>query len=102
MHLYIEKLKDFISVHPVRYGDEIGSLLELLTHWYLEANPIESAVIHYQFNELNYVLTRLTIPENDRVFDLTCSLCMEHARRAFSEGLDTGIRLALGVFDHRT
>lgn len=95
MNPYIKILKVYLAERPIRYGyDGVDSLLELLCYCYREKNPIENAVIHYQFKMLNDTLSKLMIRENDRVIDLTVQLCTEFTNRAFSEGLRTGILLS--------
>lgn len=94
MNPNIENLKSYLETRPVKSEyEDVDSLLELLYYYYTEENPIENAVIRYQFMEQDKVLNRLTVEENDLFFRITCDLCTEHARRAFVEGLRVGGRL---------
>ena len=69
MNRYIESLKSFLAEQSPCYSyDDADSLLEVLYYCYASTNPVDNAVIHFQFKELNDVLCRLTRKEIDSVF----------------------------------
>lgn len=95
-------MKDYLAERPIQYGyDSAESLLELLCYCYMEKNPIENAVIHYQFKVLDDALSKLTLQENDKMMDTVVRLCFEYSKRAFSEGLRTGIQLTAELAEYR-
>ena len=90
----IEKLKDYLNEQPVDavYNDA-ASLLELLCYIYAKDSPVDSAVIHYQYQQINCITKRLTLEENNEIFSLTVDMCDAYIRRAFMDGLKTGFHL---------
>jgi len=94
MNSYVEKLKSYLLEQTPDYGySDASSLLEMLYYYYTTANPINSESIRDHFKGLDHILTPLSWEENNAVFDLTCTLCAEHERRAFLEGIHVGVRL---------
>ncbi len=94
MNRYIKKLKSFLAEQTPSFEfDDANSILEMLYYYYASANPIDNAAIRCQYKELNDILCRLSLAENDAVFSLTCDLCIAHERQAFLDGICVGIRL---------
>lgn len=94
MNRYIESLKSFLTQQSPGFGyDDANSILEMLYYYYTVANPVDNALIRCQFKELDGILSRLSVAENDEVFSLTSALCMAHERQAFLEGIHVGMRL---------
>lgn len=101
MNKYIEKLNQFLEQQVPDYGfDDVQSLLEMLYYYYTQANPIDTAVIHCQLKELDDILSKLSLAENNTVFLLTCDVCAEHERKAFLEGIHVGLRLFIELNAH--
>jgi len=100
MDKYVQRLKWYVMNLPEHYRyDDAGSLLDMLCYFYIENNPIEGAVIRCKFADLDEILSKLTLRENDEVFRLVCDLCTEHERRAFQDGIRLGIRLICELTD---
>lgn len=94
MNRYIEKLKSFLAEQSPNFGyDDASSILEMLYYYYTEENSPDSAVIRCQFQALDSVLSKLSWAESERVFSLAVELCVSHARLAFTEGVQIGMRL---------
>lgn len=94
MNYYIEKLKTFLAEQPPHYGyTDANSILEMLYCYYSEENPIDNAIIRCRFKELDNILCRLPLTDNDAVFSLTCKLCSSYEQQAFLEGIQVGMRL---------
>lgn len=94
MNHCIEKLKDFLAEQTPKFAfDDGGSILDMLYYYYADSNPVDNAVIRCQFSELDKVLSKLSLEDCDRVFLLAVELCVSHARQAFSEGVQVGMRL---------
>lgn len=92
MNHYIKKIVPFLAEESIDGKD----LQALLYDCYRELHPRDNAVVKKAFGELNTVLEQLTLQEQDRVWDLTCSLCFESEQQAFLEGLRVGIQLSFG------
>lgn len=94
MNRYIENLKSFLAEQTPNYiYDDANSILELLCYCYMDSNPVDSAVIRYQFMEMDSILNRLSLAENDAIFSLVCNLCIAHERQAFRDGIQVGMQL---------
>lgn len=94
MNRYIKILKSFLAEKTPYFGcDDANSILEMLYYFYIEENPIDSAVIRCQFKKLDDVLSKLSLVDNDRVFSLAVDLCDSHTKKAFLEGVHIGMRL---------
>lgn len=92
MNYYMKKIIPFLSEESIDGKD----LQALLYDCYRELHPRDNAVVREAFAELNTVLEQLTLQEQDRVWDLACSLCFESEQQAFLEGLRVGIQLSFG------
>lgn len=88
----MKKIIPFLSEESIDGKD----LQALLYDCYRELHPRDNAVVREAFAELNTVLEQLTLQEQDRVWDLACSLCFESEQQAFLEGLRVGIQLSFG------
>ena len=94
MNRYIQKLNEFLAEQaPCFPYDDANSILEMLCYYYTDANPVDSAVIRCQFRDLDHVLSKLTITDNEQIFSSTVDLCISHARQAFINGIIVGMRL---------
>lgn len=94
MNRYIENLKSFLAQRSPDYGyEDANSLLEMLYYYYTANNPVDNAQIRCQFRDLDEILSKLTLAENDKVFLLASQLCIAHERQAFLEGIHVGLRL---------
>ena len=94
MNLYMEALKAYLSrPEDTASGVSVG---KALYGCYRELHPRDGAEISGRFRQLDQVLSRLTLREYDKVWDLTCGLCCEHEEAAFLEGIRVGISLTMG------
>lgn len=94
MNRYIENLKSFLAEQTPCFGyDDANSILEMLYYYYSVANPVDSALIRCQLKELNDILCRLPLSENEAVFSVTGDLCAAYERQAFLDGIHVGMRL---------
>ena len=94
MNPYIQKLAQYLESLPAKSPDrEAGSMLELLCYIYTVENPVSSAAIRYQFQELDTVLGKLSLEDNNALFWQVCELCEEHAKLGFLSGLRVGSAL---------
>lgn len=94
MNRIIDNLKSFLSDQPPNFPfDDGNSILEVLCYYYCASNSVDNALIRCQFKELNDILCKLTLAENDAVFALTSDLCTSHMRQAFLDGIRVGLHL---------
>lgn len=96
MKEYIEKLKAHISAHPPEL-DDADSVLALLYEVYNAINTIDDDRIKADFNALYQAMNGMELKEMDRIIDPVCTLCRDHERAGFVEGIKVGIRLAISA-----
>ena len=101
MNTYIKYLREYLTDKHPNYGySDANSLLDMLFYAYTLDNPIYNETIKARFEELDHILSRLTLDDNNSVFMLTADLCAEHAKLAFLSGVHTGARLFIELSDN--
>lgn len=96
MNPYIKELNDYLTKHTPEYGyKDVDSLLEMLYMVYAEFNPFNSEKQRSQFEILWDQFPDLTPKDQGIIFDIIDSICIEHERLAFLEGVRTGARLEM-------
>ena len=69
-------------------------MLTMLYECYSDSNRMDDDRIRADFRELYAQMNGMTIQEMDRVIYLVCSLCRDHQRVGFTEGVKIGLLLA--------
>ena len=88
------RIHEYLDTHPIRnYDGTIDSLLNILCAIYIESNPIENDVIRTAFDKADSILSKLSLEDNNCVFNLVLGLCMEYEQNAFAHGVSVGIHL---------
>ena len=75
------------------YGSDANSILEMLFTYYHECNNTDTDAVMAAFEDLYQRLHDIPLREMDRIVDAVCTLCREHERAGFTEGVKVGIRL---------
>ena len=92
-------LKAYIEAHPFDPGDSDGeTVLDQLYQVYQESHESDPPDIRDRFRELDNLLGHLSLEDNKTVFNLCCSLCTAYEHKAFLDGLQYGVHLALELF----
>ena len=100
MKSFYEALKNHIEANPPNYGDsDIQSILEMLWNTYCQHNQLDSEHIKEGFTELYRHMKHLPLSDVDGVIDIVCSLCWEHEKAGFVEGVKVGIHLGQELTD---
>ena len=100
MNNYINALKSYLTGQEKTIDrDDPRSVLDLLFYIYISEKPLQSAVIRRRFQQIAQVIGHLSLEDNDKISDLVCDLCAEHARRAFLEGIRVGFSLNTELFE---
>lgn len=89
---YIQALKEYVLSHEPNVGDG-ESILTLLYEVYSEVNRMDDDQIQTDFNALYTAMNGMTLKEMDRVIYPVCTLCRDHEKAGFIEGIKVGIRL---------
>lgn len=94
MNPYIQYLQEYLKEKHIEYGySDAKNLLEKLYYAYTLSNPIDNEKIRYQFDNLDKILSRLTLRDNNQIFEITSELCEEHSHLAFLAGIHAGFLL---------
>ena len=103
MKSFYETLKNHIESYPLNYGDsDIQSILEMIWNTYCQHNQLDSARIKDGCADLYRHMKEVAIPDMDGVIDTVCTLCWEHEKAGFVEGVKVGIRLEQELSDENT
>jgi hypothetical protein len=89
---YFEKLRTYIAENPPDFGDG-ESVLTMLYEAYAESNRMDYGTIKEDFNELYRQMNGMDLREMDKIIYPVCTLCRDHQRSGFLEGVKVGIRL---------
>ena len=92
MKTYFEKLRTYIAENPPDFNDG-ESVLTLLYEAYAESNKMDDGTIKEDFNELYRLMNGMELREMDQIIYPVCTLCRDHQRSGFVEGIKVGIRL---------
>ena len=94
MENYIQSLRNHIAANPPDFGDgDARSILEMLFCHYSEFNRFDTEAIKEGFDELYSRMDALHLRDIDQIIDIVCSLCSEHEKAGFAEGVKVGMRL---------
>lgn len=89
---YIQALKEYVLSHEPNVGDG-ESILTLLYEAYSEVNRMDDDQIKADFNALYQAMNGMTLKEMDWVIYPVCTLCRDHEKAGFVEGVKVGIKL---------
>lgn len=92
MKQFLETLKAHIEQHPPHYGDG-KSVLSMLYECHSENHPYDNEQIKADFNELYQQMNGMPLREMDKIIYTVCTLCRDHERAGFIEGIKIGIHL---------
>ena len=92
MKAYYEKLRTYIAENPPDFGDG-ESVLTLLYEAYADSNKMDAGTIKEDFNELYRQMNGMQLRDMDMIIYPVCTLCRDHQRSGFVEGVKVGIRL---------
>ena len=91
MEKLIAQLRRYMVDHPPNYGDgDCHSILDMLYYRYSEYNRLDNDKIKASFADLYQQMHGMSLREMDRIIDVVCTLCREHEKAGFTEGIKTG------------
>ena len=91
---FITRLKAYVEATIPRENLSPESLLEMLFNVYTEFNGFDNQIIREDFNDLYTAMNGKTLREMDQIIYPVCTLCRDHEKTGFQEGIKVGIRLA--------
>ena len=92
MKNYFEKLRSHIAENPPDFGDG-DSVLTLLYEAYAESNRVDDGTTKENINEFYRQMNGMDLREMDKIIYPVCTLCRDHQRSGFVEGVKVGILL---------
>ena len=96
MNEIAKRLNAYITAHPFDSGDsDCETVLDQLYQAYAESHESDPPEIRDGFKELDALLERLSLNDNNAVWNLCCHLCTAYERKAFLDGLQYGAHLML-------
>ena len=85
------QLRQYVADYPPNYGDgDCHSILDMLYYRYSECNRLDNDEIKATFDDLYQRMHGMPLREMDRIIDVVCTLCREHERVGFTEGVKVG------------
>ena len=93
LQAFVTTLRDRIARIEPKLDDN-ESVLELLFNAYTELNGFDNEIIRQDFNSLYTAMNGKTLHEMDEILYPVCTLCRDHEKAGFQEGVKVGIRLA--------
>ena len=100
MKQYIEALNKFAQEQGVDAGAlPAETVIDALFVCFCLENEVRIPDISAAFQEVDTILEKLTLEENDRVFLLTCQISENYRREAFRTGLTVGYHLCKELTD---
>ena len=89
---FYEILKSHIESDPPSFGDG-DSVLSMLYAAFADAPPMDNGRLQQDFHELYELMNGLPLREMDKIIYPVCTLCRDHQRSGFVEGVRVGVIL---------
>ena len=93
MNEYVAALRKYVAENPPNYGSDAHSILEMLFTYYHECNNTDTDAVKAAFEELYQQMHGMPLREMDRIVDAVCTLCREHEKAGFVDGVKVGVSL---------
>ena len=94
MEEFMTALQSKVNTLQPNYPDHAESILEVLFDAYNESSSFDNAAIKADFEELYRLMNGKPLKEIDEIIYAVCSLCRDHEKAGFIEGVKIGMSLA--------
>ena len=94
---YIQALREYALSHDPSCADG-DSVLGILYERHNENSPYDNEQVKADFNELYHMMNGMELREMDKIIYPVCTLCRDHEKAGFVEGIKVGIYLAQELF----
>ena len=98
MDEFMNALQTQLATQQPNYPDNAESIMEVLFDAYNESSVFDNAVIKADFEELYQLMNGKTLKEIDEIIYAVCTLCRDHEKAGFIEGIKVGISLAKELY----
>ena len=93
MDEFLNTLQTKLATQQPNYPDNAESILEVLFDAYNESSGFDNATIKADFEELYRLMNGKPLKEIDEIIYAACTLCRDHEKAGFIEGVKVGINL---------
>ena len=90
---FMTTLQSKLDTLQPNYPDNAESILEVLFDAYNESSGFDNTAIKADFEELYRLMNGRPLKEIDEIFYAVCSLCRDHEKAGFIEGVRVGMHL---------
>lgn len=94
MDEFMDALQSKLDTLQQNYPDNAESILEVLFDTYNESSGFDNAAIKADFEELYRLMNGKPLKEIDEIIYAVCTLCRDHEKAGFIEGIKAGMSLA--------
>ena len=93
MEEFMDALQSKLDTLQPNYPDNAESILEVLFDVYNESSGFDNAAIKADFEELYRLMNGKPVKEIDEIIYVVCTLCRDHEKAGFIEGVKVGVGL---------
>ena len=97
MNEFLTALHTHLANQQPDYPNNAESILEVLFDAYNESSGFDNAAIKADFEELYRLMNGKPLKEIDEIIYVVCTLCRDHEKAAFIEGVKVGMSLVKEV-----
>ena len=97
MNEFMTAIQNHLATQKPNYPDNAESILEVLFDAYNESSGFDNAAIKADFEELYCLMHGKSLKEIDEIICAVCTLCRNHEKAGFIEGIKVGMSLAREV-----
>ena len=97
MNEFMTALQTHLANQQPNYPNNAESILEVLFDAYNESSGFDNAAIKADFEELYRLMNGKALKEIDEIIYAVCTLCRDHEKAGFIEGVKGGMCLAKEV-----
>ena len=94
MNEFMTALQTQLVTQQPNYPDNAESILEVLFDAYNESSGFDNAAIKEEFEKLYRLMNGKSLKEIDEIIYTVCTLCRNHEKAGFIEGVKVGMNLA--------
>ena len=94
MDEFMDALQSKLDTLQPNYPDNADSILEVLFDAYNESSGFDNVAIKADFEELYRLMNGKPLTEIDEIIYAVCTLCRDHEKAGFIEGIIMGFRLS--------
>ena len=99
MDEFMASLQSKLDTLQPNYPSNAESILEVLYNTYNEYSCFENEQIKADFEELYQRMNGKSLQEMDEIIYAVCTLCRDHERAGFLEGIKVGLHLMNALWD---